>query len=177
MSFIINISLFFSLVVVILWNLRLFPLSKNFYIKDKAELLTGKEFWSWKVFSYDEFGVRGEGYTIDIYEFDWETAMYFEDPDQQFFTNFPKELEYRGNWNRHKWYRTPVINSEVQFLKHSLGHGRSFDEEMMKYISFVRNLAQSEGSYYAFNHLGDLNVDFFLLSPKEKVIVLINHNM
>jgi len=36
-------------------------------------------------------------------------------------------------------------------------------------------LAISEGSYYAFRH--SFSTDFYLISPREKIMVLINHNM
>ena len=78
-SFTIQICILTTLIVFATWKLQIFPLSENFYIKEQTTKLTGKSFWSWKEFSYDEWGVRGEGYTlyISIIDIAWGTAQGF----------------------------------------------------------------------------------------------------
>lgn len=170
-SFWIQCSILVLIVVFITWNFRVFPLSKNFYIKKQTELLTGKKFWSWEVYTYDEMGFRGEGYTIEIFEFDDEVAEYFMNPNADFFEKYPLELEYRENWTRNTWKKTPVIESEVQYLEHATPR----KGEIIQQINFVKDLAKKEGSFYAYNTGGD--IDFFIISPSEKLIIMINHNM
>jgi hypothetical protein len=176
-SFWIQSTILATIIVIITWNLRIFPFSKNIYIKEQTELLTGKSFWSWELYDYEEISVRGEGYTIDIFEFDEKIAEYFKNPDSVFFEKYPIELDYRKNWTRNTWKKTPVIESEIEYLEHSTPHYGNWKGEIVERMEFVRELAKKEGSFYAFNNRGENNVDFFILCPKEKLIIMINHNM
>ena len=90
-SFTIQVSILTVILIFLTWELQIFPLSKNFYIQDRTTELTGKKFWSWKEFDYEEIGVRGEGYTLNIYKFNEETAEYFKNPDKEFFNILPKK--------------------------------------------------------------------------------------
>ncbi|WP_417888162.1 hypothetical protein [Zunongwangia sp.] len=78
------------------------PLSKNFYIQYRTTELTGKQFWSWNEFDYEEISVRGEGYALDIYKFNEETAEYFKNPDKEFLNSFPKKNSLTLNGQKHK---------------------------------------------------------------------------
>ena len=51
-SFTIQICILTTLIIFATWELQIFPLSENFYIKKQTAKLTGKSFWSWKEFSY-----------------------------------------------------------------------------------------------------------------------------
>jgi len=44
-------------------------------------------------------------------------------------------------------------------------------------MEFVKEIANKEGSFYSYNFKDEANVDFFILYPKEKLVILINHNM
>jgi len=176
-SFWLQSSLLAIITVIVTWNLQIFPLSKNFYIKEQTELLTGKSFWSWELYDYEEISVRGEGYTIDIFEFDDKMAEYFKNPDSDFFVKYPLELDYRENWNRNTWKKTPVLESEIEYLEHSTPHYGGWKGKIVERMEFVRKLAKKEGSFYAYNNRGESNVDFFIICPNEKLIIMINHNM
>src|SRR5690606_31489991 len=82
-SIAIQVSILTVLLILLTCELQVFPLSKNFYIQDRTTELTGKKFWSWEEFDYEEISVRGEGYTLDIYKFSEETAEYFKNPDRE----------------------------------------------------------------------------------------------
>ena len=158
------------LIVFVTWKLQIFPLSKNFYIKEQTTLLTGKSFWSWKEFNYDELGIRGEGYTLYIYKFNQETAEYFNNPDSAFFTNYPPE-----NYSEIKWTSTPVKSEEMEILEFVTPNYAGWKGEIVTRQDFIRNIAQNKGSYYAYRHGG--STDFYLISPKDRIVILINHNM
>ena len=176
-SFWIQSSILAVITIILTWNLQILPFSKNFHIKEQTELLTGKKFWSWKIYDYEELGVRGEGYTIDIFEFNDEMAEYFKNPDSNFFEKYPIELDYRKNWTRNTWKETPVIESELEYLEHSTPHYGGWKGEIVEQMKFVRKLANKEGSFYAYNNRGENNVDFFIICPNKKLIIMINHNM
>ena len=174
-SFYLQLGIFSIILIFITWDLRIFPLSKNIYIKDQTEKLTGKSFWSWKEFSFEEISVRGEGYTIDVFKFNDEIAEYFKNPDKEFFETFPIELEYRKKWKREKWKKTPVLKSEIEFLETATPNYGGWSQYRKDKMDFVKELANQKGNFYAYNtKLGD--VDFFIISPTEKLIVMINHN-
>jgi hypothetical protein len=170
-------GMIFTLIIgMICWNLGIFPMSRNLYVKEVSEKITGKSFWSEKEFSFDEISVRGEGYSIDVFKFNDEIAEYFKNPGKEFFENYPKELEYRGNWERVKWKKTPVIESEQIYLENATPHYGNWNDKKKEKMDFVRNLANRNGGMYAFNTKNG-DVDFFIISPEEKLIVIINHNM
>ena len=57
-SFAIQVSILTVLLILLTWELQIFPLSKNLYIQDRTTELTGKKFWSWEEFDYKEISVR-----------------------------------------------------------------------------------------------------------------------
>lgn len=132
--------------------------------------MTGKLFWSWKEFNYDELGVRGEGYTLYIYKFDKETAEYFENPDSAFFRNFPP-----ANYSQIRWTPTPVKSGDMEILDFVTPVYAGWKGEIVTRQDFIKNIATQQGSYYAYRHSG--STDFFIISPKERLVILINHNM
>jgi len=132
--------------------------------------LTGRSFWSWKEFNYDEWGVRGEGYTLDIYKFDQETAQYFKNPDPTFFTEYPPE-----GVSEIKWTPTPVKSEEMEILDFVTPVYGGWKGEVVTRQDFIREIATNKGAYYAYRHGG--STDFYLVSPKDRIVILINHNM
>jgi hypothetical protein len=169
-SFSIQVAILTILIVFVTWEIQIFPLSKNFYIKERTTVLTGKSFWSWKEFNYDEWGVRGEGYTLYIYRFSQETADYFKNPDSLFFTNYPPE-----NYSEIKWRATPVKSEEMEILEFVTPFYAGWKGEIVTRQDFIRNIAKNKGAYYAYRHGG--STDFYLISPKDRLVILINHNM
>ncbi|WP_339710292.1 hypothetical protein [uncultured Kriegella sp.] len=169
-SFWIQTSILGIILIFITWNLGIFPLSKNFQIKERTELLTGQTFWSWKEFDYEEIGVRGEGYTLDIYKFNEEYAQYFKNPDSTFFENYPPE-----NMSEIKWTPTPIKDNEIDILEFATPIYGGWKGEIVTKQDFIRNVAKNKGAYYAYRKGG--GTDFFLISPKDRLVILINHNM
>jgi hypothetical protein len=169
-SLVIQISVLTILIVFLTWQLQLFPLSKNFYIKKQTTKLTGKSFWSWKEFSHDEWGVRGEGYTLHIYKFNQEAANYFKNPDSTFFKEYPPISN-----SEIKWTETPVKNKEIEILEFATPVYAGWKGEIVSRQDFIREIATNKGAYYAYRHGG--STDFYIISPKDRLVILINHNM
>ena len=152
------------------WELQIFPLSKNFYIQDRTTELTGKQFWSWKEFDYEEISVRGEGYTLDIYKFNKETAEYFKNPDKEFLNNLPrKELADI------KWAKTPIKENESEILEFVTPTYGGWKGEIVDRQNFIRQIANQPGAYYSYQKSGSTN--FYLIAPEKRLVILINHNM
>lgn len=169
-SFAIQFSILTALLILLTWEFQIFPLSKNFYIQDRTTELTGKKFWSWKEFDYEEISVRGEGYTLDIYKFNEEIAEYFKNPDKEFFDNFPtKELADI------RWTRTPVKESEQEILEFVTPNYGGWKGEIVERQDFIRQIANQPGSYYSYDDGGSTN--FYLIAPDKRLVILINHNM
>lgn len=169
-SFAIQISILTILLVLLTWELHLFPLSKNFYIQDRTTELTGKKFWSWKEFDYEEISVRGEGYSLDIYKFSEETANYFKNPDNDFLENFPTK-EFADI----KWTKTPVKENEQKILEFVTPTYGGWKGEIIDRQDFIRQIANQSGAYYSYDDGGSTN--FYLIAPDKRLVILINHNM
>ena len=169
-SFTIQVSILSVLLILLTWELQIFPLSKNFYIQDRTTELTGKKFWSWKEFDYEEISVRGEGYTLDIYKFNEETAKYFKNPDKEFFNSLPKK-----ELTDIKWTKTPIKENESEILEFVTPTYGGWKGEIVDRQNFIRQIANQPGAYYSYQHSGSTN--FYLIAPEKRLVILINHNM
>ena len=169
-SFWIQSSILGIILIFVTWQLQIFPFSKNFYIKERTEKLTGKSFWSWEEYDYEELGIRGEGYTLDIYEFNDEMADFFSDPTTDFTQNFPPE-EFADI----KWTKTPVKETDIETLEFVTPTYAGWNGEIVEKQEFIRTIAKEEGGLYAYKKTG--GTDFYLISPKRNLIIMINHNM
>lgn len=169
-SFTIQVLILTALMIFVTWKLQIFPLSKNFYFKDRTTELTGQKFWSWEEYDFEEIGVRGEGYTLDIYKFSDETAKYFNNPDEDFFNNFPpKELADI------KWKSTPVSENEQKILEFVTPSYSGWKKEIEEKQYFIRQIASQPGAYYSYDDGGSTN--FYIIAPEKRLVILINHNM
>ena len=169
-SFAIQVSILTILIVFVTWELQIFPFSKNFYIKGRTTELTGKPFWSWKEFDYEDISVRGEGYTLDIYKFSEYVAESFKNPDNDFFNNFPP-----GELADVKWTKTPVKDSEQKILEFVTPVYAGWSGEIVDRQGFIRQIANKPGAYYSYKDGGSTN--FYLISPDRRLVIMINHNM
>lgn len=169
-SFAIQVFVMTAILIFLSWELQIFPLSKNFYIQDRTTELTGKKFWSWNEFDYEEISVRGEGYTLDIYKFSEETAENFKNPDKDFFDNFPSK-----EFTDIKWTRTPVKENDQEILKFVTPVYGGWKGEIVDRQDFIREIANQPGSYYSYNNGGSTN--FYLIAPDKRLVILINHSM
>ena len=168
-SFFIQISILGVILTVILWILQMFPLSKNFYIKGRAEKLTGKSFWVWKEYDYEELGLRGEGYSLDIFKYNDEIAEYFSNPPDNFTQKYPP-VELADI----KWTKTPVHFSDIEILDFVTPTYGDWKGEIIERQNFIKKIANEIGGFYSYKKG---RTDFYLISPKRNLIILINHNM
>lgn len=158
------------MLIFLTWQLQIFPLSKNFYIQNRTTELTGKKFWSWEEFDYEEISVRGEGYTLDIYKFSEETAEYFKNPEKEFFDNLPTK-EFADI----RWTRTPVKENEQEILEFVTQTYVGWKGAIVDRQDFIRQIANRPGAYYSYDDGGSTN--FYLIAPDKRLVILINHNM
>lgn len=169
-SFTIQVSILTALLIFLTWEFQIFPLSKNFYIQKRTTELTGKKFWSWKEFDYEEIGIRGEGYSLDIYKFNEQTAEYFKNPNNEFFDSLPT-----NDFAAIKWTKTPVKENEQDILEFVTPTYGGWKGEIIDKQDFIRQIANQPGSYYSYDN-GDSR-NFYLISPNKRLVILINHNM
>jgi hypothetical protein len=169
---IINSIVFGLLTLVVCWELRIIPLSADLDFRNQTKGLTGKQFWCRNDYRYDEIGIRGEGFTFEIYKMNDETAKYFINPDKDFFENFPRE-----KFETTKWKETPILDTDlVNFVTPIYGNwSLSLQKEIEEKQMLVRQVAKDKGSYYAVRQ--SHGTDLYLISPKRKIIIYINHNM
>jgi hypothetical protein len=168
----INLTILGVLILIISWELRLIPLAPNYDFRNQTKDLTGKQFWCWNDYRYDELGLKSEGFTFEIYNLNEQMADYFSKPNKDFFENYPdKKLEITH------WKETPITDTEfVNFMTPTYsGWSISLEYEITLKQKFIRKIASEKGSFYAIrqNHGNDL----YIISPKNKKIIYINHNM
>jgi len=169
---VINSIAFGVLALLVCWELRIIPLSADLDFRNQTKGLTGRQFWCWNDYRYNELGIRGEGFTFEIYKLNDEIANYFIHPDKYFFENFPTE-----NFGTTKWKETPILDTElVNFVTPIYGNwSQHLQKEIAEKQKIVRQVAQDKGSYYAVRQ--SHGTDLYLISPRRKIIIYINHNM
>lgn len=166
-TFRINLIIFILLTTIVLWELRIIPLSLNNDFRNRTLELTGKKFWSWNNYRYDELSVRGEGYTMEIYNLNSEMTNYFKNPNIEFFEKYPTR-----NISDMKWKRTPVDSSDKNVLEYMTPNYSGWKNEIVNKQGYIRNIANESGGYYCYQ-----GNEFYLISYKERIILWINHNM
>lgn len=173
---IINTSILIIIVFGILLELRIIPLSSANDFKNRTAELTGKQFWSSSDFRHEDISVRGEGFTFEIYKLKPEIAEYFKCPPNSFFQKFPTD-----NYSLTKWKKTPIKQSEMDKLEFITPMYGNWSENEKRKIgdkqSLVKQIALESGSYYVFDTIIGKDVTMYLIAPKQKLIIWINHNM
>lgn len=169
---VVNSVVFGLMILFVCWELRFIPLSADWDFRNKTKDLTGKQFWAWNDYRYDEIGIRGEGFTFEIYLLNDEMVEYFTKPDKDFFERFPVD-----KFETNKWRETPILDTElIKFVTPTYGNwSKSLQKEVEEKQFIVRQVANENGSYYAVRK--SHGTDLYLISPKRKIIIYINHNM
>lgn len=168
-SFSIQVSILSIILIFVAWDSEIIPFSKNVNIRNKTTELTGTKFWSWKEFAFEEIGIRGEGYTLDVYRFNEETSNYFKDPSIEFFNSFP-----RKEFADIRWTKTPIRDSEKEILQFMTPTYSVWTGEILSRQEWIRRIAETPGSYYSYKEDG--SIDFYIIAPQESLVIMINHN-
>ncbi|HMN04831.1 MAG TPA: hypothetical protein PKD45_03820 [Flavobacteriales bacterium] len=153
--------------------MEVLPLSREVRFQKQAESLTGKSFWGWREYSIDEASVRGEGYWLEAFKFNDTMAKYFAAPDEALFVHQP--TEWMNDRNFSGWKRCPVDSADMKYLEHATLHFAGWGQEKIDWVDRVRDWGTTSGSLYAFGG-NRTSIDFFLINPKERTIVLIYSN-
>ena len=131
-------------------------------------------------FNYDsERSFTGDGYSIDVYDISDSFAAWAASPPADFSTSYPVNPGFRSHWKSTTWHKTPIPSEELKFLDFALDVYTS-DPKLAAARSLLEKLANEPGNHISIRYFmhGDYvgDVDFFLLSPSEKVFILVNHN-
>jgi hypothetical protein len=171
---------------VMTWWLRVFPGSSWYYERERYKALTGKLFTADEVYVHESpRAFNGDGYSIWVYELDEKTASTFTMPNNEFFKFYPKKSDSRQDWGTRTWQRTPLQPEEDKFRSFALSDFLPEDKDKAKKLketfAYLEKVLNEEGSYYAYNYyLHDegivSNIDFYILIPKDRRLVVINSN-
>lgn len=146
--------------------------------------------------------ITGDGYAIDVFNFDEETSKLFLQPNKAFF-NFPYGSDhevYQMNWTK-----TPVDSSDQEAVNAALPYGKpaqiiptkkdkdgnplttevNFDPPHIigSTENILHEILREDGHYYAYNryhlrpkiHITD--VTFYIFSPKYGKLIAFYRNM
>ena len=117
----------------------------------------------------------------------FELVAYFMKPDSLFFSQYPLAGEYRTHWNRQPWKQGPFDDNFQEYLHFALSIGSPENEHKIyfreNWLGRIRSMLARGTCLYAFNYKESppdsypTNVDFYIISPREKILIIINHNM
>ncbi len=167
------------------WSTRVFPGSEMYYSAERNERLTGESFYTSEFYSYESSrAFNGDGFSVYFDEMNEEVATLFLHPSKSFFSDYPIKPEHRENWEQEKWMETPIKNEHKMHLDFALSgfpYRLEDNPELFERKEIILEILKEEGAFYSFNyylHNSSLvgNIDLFILSPKKKLIISINHN-
>jgi len=130
--------------------------------------------------SYDSpRALNGDGYSIEVFDTPDALTQWAISPPTEFSTTYPVLPSVRSRWSAVHWRSTPVTAEERKFLEFALME-RAENKDLGEARKLLERLANEPGHYFACfyymhgNSVG--NVDFFLLSPSERLFISVNHN-
>jgi len=144
--------------------------------------LTGKSFLlgEVKLSEHSERFFNGDGSSIVVYSISDKAASWLTAPSPRFFERFPARPGYRSGWETTRWRKTPSQPMDKVFIQFV-----GIDTETKHYdLNNPRHVAArlltEEGNFYSYFYYmhGDYpgNVDVFIISPKERLLVIANLN-
>ena len=74
-----------------------------------------------------------------------------------------------------KWTKTPVKEKDLNILDFVTPVYGYWKGEIVEKQDFIKNIAKKKGAYYAYKNGG--GTDFFIISPNDRLVILINHDM
>ncbi|MBK1830839.1 hypothetical protein JIN77_08890 [Verrucomicrobiaceae bacterium R5-34] len=161
--------------------LRVLPGSGILHERSQMKSLTGHAFRlnpTGKAV-HTERSFLGDGTSMEMFVLPEHVAVAWQDPAQHLRSEFPQRGRYRSDWQVERWKATPPRVEEQAFVQFA-EHACQSDSNRALFMS----LLQEEGNYYSYfyNMHGtgtDANVgniDFFILSPGRRLLVIINVN-
>lgn len=130
--------------------------------------------------SYDSpRAFNGDGYSIEVFQISDALTRWVSSPPAEFRTTYPVLPSVRSRWSAVHWRPTSISADERKFLEFALmEHADSKDLHAAKKL--LERLSNEPGHLFAyFYYMHDDrvgNVDFFLISPSERVFISVNHN-
>lgn len=148
--------------------------------------LSGIKFDKIEIYSYHtKRAWNGDGYSIQIFEINEKTIKQFLDSKKNFLNPHLKLYDDRENWNKKNWKRSPLPKNEMIYSEFALTglakqnsviYGRNENIE-----TFINTILNEKGNYYAYFYSlqseGNVgNIDFFIISPNRRLLIVINNN-
>ncbi len=124
-----------------------------------------------------ERNFNGDGSSISVYKLDKKIIKELINLDSIYFNQYPKKGT-RDDWELKKWNRTPLKTDDKDAF-----HFASYAENKSEYN--LKELLNEKGNYYAFKYFKHSfsdgeeliqNIDFYLISPRRKILIAINVN-
>ena len=119
----------------------------------------------------------GDGSSLTIYELEERVIENLVTSDSIFFSQYPKQ-GIRSDWGIEKWTKTP-LSSEHQ----DAYYFASQVDNSSKYN--LNEILTEDGNYFAYKYYLSsfstiekhyMNIDFYLISPKRRILIVINVN-
>lgn len=178
-----------AFVVFLLFVTEVFPGASAYYDYRYSKRILGKGMLLNEIYAHE--GPRdfllGDGYSLYVYGMSESNASSFYEPHETFFSNYPSKTRSGSKSQRRSWTRTPLVSSDSLFRRFAL---QEWDYSMFgqrtpvvktktdRIEELMGTLLEEEGNYYAYDAymhgtstVG--NISFYVLSPKDKWLMVI----
>lgn len=185
--FLITFGIYFSIVLLFFFLSKLH--TDKMILKESInyfERVTGYKMNPDEEYVYETMrSIHGDGYSIWVNKISDKDALYFENPTHLFFTKYPIKSDAREHWEQHKWKKGPMDSNEIEYLNFALDEELPIEKEYSKnlraWFSLIRESMKSSDCLYSYNYLKHDenyigNIDFYIILPKLRLLITINHN-
>ena len=123
---------------------------------------------------------NGDGYSIDVIDMSEEFWSWLEANKVELIADYPKKPSIRSEWEQVLWHKTPITDAETNYLEFATVEYGESEGQLAQARELLLKLATADGSIIAYCHktvsYGIADIDFYLLNPRAKVFIRVNHN-
>ncbi|BDS05167.1 hypothetical protein NT6N_02070 [Oceaniferula spumae] len=160
---------------------RVLPGSNIYYERSQMQAITGHAFRMQEIgrSEHSDRAFNGDGLSFEVFSIPDSVAKELRKPSNTFFEEYPKRDRYRDHWEVEHWKETIPPKDEDQYIRFARLACQSSRSQAM-----FQSLLAEKGNYYSYLYYmhgsgADANVgniDFFIISPSRKILVIMNVN-
>jgi hypothetical protein len=170
-------KIFFAIIILSLFSCR-----TTVWTKKQTNAIFGESLHL-KKYLYDYNSQRsllGDGYSLTVFELPNNYSEYINENFNLIEKNYPTNSNFRCEWNIEPWKTTPINNYGDAAYINQFVISQFHDEknrEYKIYKKYIETALNEEGNYYCYFYSESRgNIDFYVYVPKEKILIMINHN-
>jgi hypothetical protein len=126
--------------------------------------------------------LNGDGYFIDVFHLPENYIEYIIINFDEIKLSYP-HFDLDDDWKAVYWQKTPIKEDEKHIYDRIIGNENYFFYEsrsFQKAIKYYKKIMNDEGNFYSyeykFTNTNSIDIEFYVFSPKEKILIIISYH-